>query len=242
MNTAPGDHEAVGAYVLDALPPGERAAFENHLAACAACREEAARLMDAVVGLAEAGSLPPDDAARARVLAGIRDIRQETPPGRPAPARRLLPWALAACLAAAVAGGSVAWWQHEEARDARHTAQQQERRTASLADVITAPDATVRTGELSDGGRASVVMSRRKQKAAFVATGLPALGEGKVYQLWYADNGTAFRSGGLLSGEGGRQGRVLLGSLGRATAIGITVEPAGGSKQPTAAPLAVVQF
>ncbi|WP_405551258.1 anti-sigma factor domain-containing protein [Streptomyces sp. NBC_01171] len=241
MSTAPGDHDAVGAYVLDALPPDERAAFENHLAACAACREEAAQLMEAVVGLAEAVSLPPDDAARARVLADIRHIRQETPPARPSRAQRLLPWALAACLAAAVAGGSIAWWQHEEARDARRTAQEQERRTASLADVVTAPDATVRTAELSNGGRASVVMSRQKQKAAFVATGLPALGEGKVYQLWYADNGT-FRTGGLLSGTGGRQGRVLLGPLGRATAVGITVEPAGGSKQPTAAPLAVVQL
>ncbi|MFK4107908.1 anti-sigma factor domain-containing protein [Streptomyces sp. NPDC002176] len=241
MNAAPGEHDAVGAYVLDALPPDERAAFENHLAACAACREEAAQLMDAVVGLAEATALPPDDAARARVLAGIRNTRQETPPARPGHGRRLLPWALAACLAAAVAGGSVAWWQHEEARDARRTAQEQERRTTSLADVVTAPDATVRTGELSNGARASVVMSRQQRKAAFVAAGLPALGGGKVYQLWYADNGT-FRSGGLLSGAGGRQGRVLLGPLGRATAVGITVEPAGGSKQPTATPLGVVQL
>ncbi|NEB90377.1 anti-sigma factor [Streptomyces bauhiniae] len=242
MTTAPGDHDAVGAYVLDALPPDERAAFENHLAACTACQEEAAQLMEAVVGLAEAVSLPPDDAARARVLAGIRDVRQETPPARPGRAQRVLPWALAACLAAAVAGGSIAWWQHEEAGDARRTAQEQERRTASLADVLTAPDSTVRTGELSNGGRGSVVVSRQKQKAAFLATGLPALSEGKVYQLWYADNGTTFRSGGLLPGRGGRQGRVLLGPLGRATAIGITVEPAGGSKQPTAAPLAVVQL
>ncbi|GHE95561.1 hypothetical protein E5082_22965 [Streptomyces griseoluteus] len=242
MSAAPGDHDAVGAYVLDALPPDERAAFENHLAACAACREEAAQLMEAVVGLAEAVSLPPDDAARTRVLAEIRNIRQETPPARPSRAQRLLPWALAACLAAAVAGGSTAWWQHEEAREARRTAQEQERRTSSLAEVVTAPDATVRTGDLSNGGRASVVMSRQKQKAAFVATGLPVLGEGKVYQLWYADNGTTFRSGGLLSGTGGRQGRVLLGPLGRATAVGITVEPAGGSNQPTTTPLGVVQL
>ncbi|MFD4786902.1 anti-sigma factor domain-containing protein [Streptomyces sp. NPDC058459] len=241
MNSVPGDHDAVGAYVLDALPPDERAAFENHLAACAACREEAARLMEAVVGLAEATALPPDDAARARVLAGIRNTRQETPPARADRARRLLPWALAACLAVAVAGGSVAWWQHEEARDARRTAQEQERRTASLADVVTAPDATVRTGELSNGARASVVVSRQRQRSAFVAAGLPALGGGRVYQLWYADNG-AFRPAGLLSGTGGRQGRVLLGPLGRATAVGITAEPAGGSKQPTAAPLAVVQL
>ncbi|BDH06260.1 MULTISPECIES: anti-sigma factor [Streptomyces] len=239
MTTGPGDHDAVGAYVLDALPADERAAFENHLAACAACREEAAQLMEAVVGLAEAAPLGPDDAARARVLESIRHTRQETPTVRVSRARRLLPWALAACLAAAVAGGSVAWWQYEEARDARRTALDEERRSASLAEVVTAPDATVRTGELSNGGKAGVVVSRQQAKAAFVAAGLPALGGGKVYQLWYADNGT-FRPAGLLSGSGGRQGRVLLGPLGRATAVGITVEPTGGSKQPTTAPLAVV--
>ncbi|MFE0347567.1 anti-sigma factor [Streptomyces griseoluteus] len=91
-------------------------------------------------------------------------------------------------------------------------------------------------------GWPSVVMSRQKQKAAFVATGLPALGKGKVYRLWYAGNGITFRSGGLLSGTGGWPGRVLLGPLGRATAIGITVEPAGGSNQPATTPPGVVQL
>jgi hypothetical protein len=33
-----------GAYVLGALPPGERAAYERHLAGCAACRESVAEI------------------------------------------------------------------------------------------------------------------------------------------------------------------------------------------------------
>ena len=43
MSTGP-DHDrwadAAGAYLLGALPDDERAAFEAHLAGCAACREE----------------------------------------------------------------------------------------------------------------------------------------------------------------------------------------------------------
>ncbi|CAN5627474.1 hypothetical protein BH23CHL5_BH23CHL5_27350 [soil metagenome] len=35
-----GGHDAIGAYVLDALPPAERLAFEEHLATCDQCQGE----------------------------------------------------------------------------------------------------------------------------------------------------------------------------------------------------------
>ncbi|MEA2513836.1 MAG: hypothetical protein QOJ59_3323 [Thermomicrobiales bacterium] len=41
-------HDAVGAYVLDALPDQERAAFETHLATCEACRREVGELAPVV--------------------------------------------------------------------------------------------------------------------------------------------------------------------------------------------------
>jgi hypothetical protein len=41
-------HDAVGAYVLDALPEDERAAFVAHLATCEACRREVAQLTPVV--------------------------------------------------------------------------------------------------------------------------------------------------------------------------------------------------
>ncbi|MFF4894829.1 anti-sigma factor domain-containing protein [Streptomyces sp. NPDC001068] len=241
MKPEPDLHEAVGAYVLDALPPGERAAFENHLATCAACRGEAEQLMDAVVGLAEAGALPPYDPSRSRVLEEIHHTYQETPPAPARRGHRLLPWALAACVAAAAAGGTTAWWQRQETQNAEHTALREQQRTAALTEVLTAPDATLRSGALSNGAQASVIVSRQEEKTAFIASGLPALGQEKVYQLWYADNGV-YRPAGLLAGSGGQQARVLLGALGRATAVGITAEPAGGSRRPTSPPLAVVEL
>lgn len=49
---APGQppHDAVGAYLLDALPEAERRTFERHLASCEACQQEA-RDLAPVVGL-----------------------------------------------------------------------------------------------------------------------------------------------------------------------------------------------
>ncbi|MFI6023687.1 anti-sigma factor domain-containing protein [Streptomyces sp. NPDC051287] len=241
MKAEPNLHEAVGAYVLDALPPDERATFAAHMAACANCRKEAQQLMEAVVGLAEGGALPPDDGARSRLLDEIRRTKQETFPPRARRGHRLLPWALAACVAATAASGTTAWLQHEQARNAEHTALREQQSTAALAEVFTAPDATLRTSALSNGAQAGVVLSRQEGKTAFIASGLPALGQEKVYQLWYADNGV-YRPAGLLAGSGGRQARILLGALGRATAVGITTEPAGGSRRPTSPPLAIVEL
>ncbi|MFI6938501.1 anti-sigma factor [Streptomyces sp. NPDC050418] len=62
------------------------------------------------------------------------------------------------------------------------------------------------------------------------------LPDGRVDQMWFAD-GASMRSAGLLSGEGVERVVLLLdGRIGGATAVGITVEPAGGSTRPTTEP------
>ncbi|WP_371129444.1 anti-sigma factor [Streptomyces sp. TLI_105] len=48
------------------------------------------------------------------------------------------------------------------------------------------------------------------------------------------------RPAGLPDDTGDRATRVLEGPLGNAVAVGITVEPAGGSAQPTTEPLGVI--
>jgi anti-sigma-K factor RskA len=144
----------------------------------------------------------------------------------------------------AVGLGGVAAWQHSQADDARAraTQAQEEARNAQAAitDVLTAPDATIHTGELSDGATAAVVVSRQKAEAVFTAHGLPTLTGGKVYELWYAEPTGELRAAGLLPGSGDLSARVLDGLLGDAVAVGITVEPPGGSRQPTSEPLGMV--
>lgn len=96
------------------------------------------------------------------------------------------------------------------------------------------------TEELTDGTSAAVVVSRQQARAVFTARDLPALPDDKVYELWYAAEAGGLRPAGLLNSSGDRASRVLEGPLGDAVAVGITVEPAGGSDQPTTEPLGII--
>ncbi|MFG2093392.1 zf-HC2 domain-containing protein [Streptomyces sp. NPDC048612] len=77
MSAVEDPHEAVGAYVLHALPPEEAAAFSQHLAGCDACTREAADLDAAVACLADAEAVAPPEALRRRVLQQIATTAQE---------------------------------------------------------------------------------------------------------------------------------------------------------------------
>ncbi|WP_407555264.1 anti-sigma factor [Streptomyces sp. Pv4-95] len=240
MNPTEDPHLAVGAYVLHALPPDEAAAFENHLAGCDACTRERADLAAAAARLAAAEPVTPPAPLRQRVLDTVATTRQEQVV-RPAaaPRRRVMRFLLAACLAAAAALGGVTVWQSQEAGDARARMAEAESRSTGLTDVLAAPDATIRTQKLADGATASVVASRSQRQAALIAAGLPQLTRDQVYEIWYA-NADELRPAGLLPGTGGRQTHLLAGRLDGATAVGITVEPAGGSEQPTSTPLGLI--
>ncbi|MET9257594.1 anti-sigma factor [Streptomyces sp. NPDC003717] len=247
-------HDQVGAYVLHALPAAERSAFENHLAGCAACRQEADASASLLARLA--GTPLPEEGApvtapqrvRARVLDQAALIaRERAGPARvtaPRRARRRAPaLALAATVAAAALGG-VAAWQRSEATDARQQAARTEGAAREAADrltsVLTASDAAVHTARLPDGASVGIVVAASENRAAFTAQSLPALSGGRVYELWYAAGTEQLRPAGLVSGRGGAAIRLMEGWIGDAVAVGISVEPAGGSQQPTTQPLAVV--
>ncbi|MDQ0579828.1 anti-sigma factor [Streptomyces rishiriensis] len=239
-------HLAIGAYVLYALPPAEETAFENHLAGCDACHREAADLLETTARLgASVRSVPVTAQARARTLRTVAHTRQDRAPHRPrAPGHRVLRFALAVSVAAAAVLGGVAVRQHVEADDARARAvrAEQQARTAGAAitEILTAPDATVHTASLTGGTTAAVVVSLDQARAVFAAYGLPALTGGRVYELWYAAEAGDVRSAGLVAGSAPNGSHVLKGSPADAVTVGITVEPAGGSPQPTTEPLGVI--
>ncbi|MFJ9719797.1 anti-sigma factor domain-containing protein [Streptomyces sp. NPDC101213] len=243
--TSGGDlHLAVGAYVLHALPPAEEAAFEEHLAGCADCRAEMAAHLEIVTRLAgaESASVPPH--VRARTLDAISRTTQDRP-RRPPEAghragHRAVRFALAASTAAAALLGGVAAWQHSRADDARDRAARADAAGRALTELVTAPDATLHTAALTGGGAAAVVVSRSEARAVFAARDLPALKGDEVYELWYAAEAGGLRPAGLLPGAAERASRVLRGPPAGAVAVGITIEPAGGSRQPTTDPLAVI--
>ncbi|MER7108358.1 anti-sigma factor [Streptomyces sp. NPDC000229] len=234
-------HAPSGAYALNALPDDERAEFERHLEDCSACAQEVRELSATAARLGSAAASAPPPAMKARVLSEITTVRQlppRTPPGATAPpagsgrAWRLPRMVLAACVAAAAAFGGVALWQHQEARQAQQQAQRAEEQAADMARVLAAPDARTVTGT-KGGAKATVIVSRAENSAVFLSSGLPELPSGKTYQLWFDDGGT-MRPAGLTRADGGL---VMEGDVDGARGMGITVEPAGGSPQPTSKPV-----
>ncbi|MCH0542114.1 anti-sigma factor [Streptomyces sp. MUM 203J] len=238
-------HAPTGAYALDALPDDEREAFERHLRDCRACAQEVRELTATAARLGLAVAAVPPPAMKESVIDRIRTVRQlppEVPPsgpdrtaGRGRPLSRLV---LAACLAAAAALGGVAVWQHQEALQAEQRAERTRQQVEEMARVLAAPDARTATGTVGAGTHATVVVSRAEDRAVFVASGLPELPGGRTYQLWFAD-GDSMRPAGLLRDDGAV---VMDGEVGAATGMGITVEPVGGSPQPTTDPLAVMDL
>lgn len=243
MNTA-DPHLLTGAYALHALPDDERADFERHLSGCESCAVEVAEFTATAARLASAASEPVRAALRGQVLRRVAGVRQ-VPPGKAAQARRPVPrgrgparWALAACVAAAAVFGGTAVWQYERAQDARQQAALAERHADEVAGVLGAPDAATRSARMA-GGTGTLVVSAGRDRAVFVASGMAAPPEGRVYQLWFADGGR-MRPAGLLGT--GRAGQTVLmrGRVDGAFGVGVTVEPAGGSRQPTTKPLGLL--
>ncbi|MFF9011953.1 anti-sigma factor domain-containing protein [Streptomyces sp. NPDC014870] len=240
-------HTLTGAYVLDALDTEEeRQAVARHLTQCPSCAQEVRELSEtaAHLGRAVAESVGPE--LRSAVLRRIVTVRQEPPrttsgAGGAAWARslRLLPrWALAASLVGTVALGGVAVWQYERAEDAERAARQAQSATTDLAAVLAAPDARMATARIGDAV-GTVVHSPSLNRTAFAASSMPPPPAGKVYQLWYDDHGT-MRSAGLMPTGVTASTTLLSGRTDGAEAVGITLEPAGGSPQPTSTPLAVI--
>ncbi len=232
----------VAAYALGALPPAEAAAVAEHLRTCERCREEYGFLRPAVTAVgysAEACADPAMGAVaspllKARVMKHVRAgaVRRAVPLLWPAYA------AAAACLAIALIAG--AFDISLNGRLARERAAMALERTAmaqqaeTMAD-FTAPDALRRRfphGEVLVHGRRLYIAMRDMT--------MPP--RGRVYQAWTVRNGSKRVEPSKTFVPAGRGMTVvrLPEVATRIAAVAISVEPAGGSDQPTTKPIAVV--
>jgi anti-sigma-K factor RskA len=255
--TEPTDlHALTGAYVLDALDDDERALFETHLEACDACAREVAELREPAARLSATTNVPPPPGLRERVLAEAARTPQErgSHPDELA-ARRALPrtaatpWgyrltaAAAAVLLVAVAGlAYLVVDLNDRLAETEATAERARDTAETVSAVLAAPDATLVTSEAPGGAAARVVVSPSRGEAVLVAEGLaPAPGE-RTYQLWLIDEDGATSAGLFDTDADGRATEVLAGDLAGAAAIGVTLEPAGGSRQPTTEPVLAIEL
>ena len=112
---------------------------------------------------------------------------------------------------------------------------------AALANILAADDAQRASAPVETGGTATLVWSNTLGQSAVLVDGLPELPDGKVYEAWYIDASGAASAGTFAPVEAGTTWHVLDGTMSAGDAVGVTVEPSGGSEQPTTTPILVLQ-
>jgi anti-sigma-K factor RskA len=251
----PEPHTLAGAYAMDALDGQDRARFERHLERCEECTREVAGLHEATARLAGAAAVRPPDALKELLLAETARTRQLPPvtrgapaatarrgpaaPDRPARLRgRLRAPRLAVVLAGVAVLAAVAVWASGTV--VRSSPPAQSAVSHDVATVLTAPDLAVLTGRVRTGGTATVMMSRRDRMLVFAAAGLRALPGSQCYELWLMGPGADRPAGLLPMPKHGMSGPVVAVGLRTGDRLGLTVEPAHGSRRPTSSMILVL--
>lgn len=253
-----------GAYAVNALDEAEREEFEQHLAECAHCAQEVRELQATVAELAAEPATGPPDRLKQRVLDEVTRTPQDPPDhqepgprervtslgrhraqrsqraGRPSTSRLTAAAAAAAIVLAAALGG-VAIYSQQQLTEAEQRAEQAQAVNAEMAEIMHAPDAAV-TSSAADGATATVVASREMGRTAFLGEDLPGVAEDETYQLWtIGPDGPD--SGGLLDrDEHGTIQPQVTDLPEQADQVAVTVEPAGGSEEPTTDPVMAMEL
>ncbi|MEU9478318.1 anti-sigma factor [Streptomyces sp. NPDC048191] len=245
-------HSLAAPYALDALEPGERRRFEKHLQGCDRCAAEVRELGEDAVRLAWSTAAHAPPALRERVLAAVRTTPQDQarvpertpqlpphvwgtqpPPGRTrAPRSRPLfvPFATATAAAALVVASLFAVQAHhtQDRLDAEQA------RGREIAHVLAAPDARATSSKDARGRGIGVIASASAREAVVTLSGYGTPAGGRVRQLWLMRPRAQPRSLGLFAGD---TPLVAKGLDTSSTSLAVTVEPDGGSAQPTSQPI-----
>jgi anti-sigma-K factor RskA len=249
--TRKDDASLSGAYALNALDAEEAKAFEAHLAESEDTRNEVTELADTAVllGLAVAPETPPAS-LKASIMAQLATTPQLDREPATSPDARFAGRAETAAqarwfqrpvnaiigIAAAVAliiGGGVAV-------NAISTNVTQSAEANQLAAIQAASDSQSLKGSVAGGGKATLVYAPSLKASALIVEGMNALPADKVYELWYINEAGARPAGTFTIGPDGKMWQVLEGTMTPGDAVGVTVEPHGGSTAPTTDPVLVL--
>jgi len=256
-------HTLTGVYALDALEPGgELTRFNRHLGRCQSCASEVRGFREVATALAFAATTEPPPEMRDQVMAAVARTRQLPPevrtharPRRTRSAAPWLPWLSGAIATAAIAvavffGFAQAHTQNElnqaraqnqalAAAQARVEAELNQAREhdQALAEILGAPHVTLLSQRTTKGGVAVVVLDAATRKLVVATSGLPALPAGQVYQLWLIGPVKTVSAGLLPTAQAGVTTPVVATGITKGDKLGLTVEPAGGSSQPTTLPI-----
>lgn len=258
MNKQEDAHLLSGAYALDAVTPEEAALVEAAMAESEDLHSEVVGLADTAVALGL--SLPPmapPARLRASILDAIESLPQESsedaplsipslpeapeefqpvvvatmptgghvPPRRRRRRRAMVLLVSAVTAIALFAGGGLV---------TRSLFQNQ----MEFTQISTASDVQSSTAGVAGGGTATVYWSKAEHRTAVVLTGVEAPSD-KVLQLWSV-RGDTVTSAGLYEPQGGEHYVLLSGTPNAKETLAVSIEPAGGSTQPTTKPIVAV--
>jgi anti-sigma-K factor RskA len=99
--------------------------------------------------------------------------------------------------------------------------------------VFAAPDVRTVSGQIPSGGTATVVFSREKNAGVLVMNNVAPPAPGTVYQMWLIGDKGPESAGTMDAKAVAPSTTAVLPDLGSSKALAFTVEPPGGSAQPT---------
>jgi anti-sigma-K factor RskA len=206
-------HELTAGYALDALDSTELGVYEEHLAHCERCQAELGVLAAGAAALAFAVEpAQPPDALRERILEAARAERPNVVSLRRPYASvgvRVL------AVAASVAAVGLGIWN------------------IALHNRLDRSHEALR-GVRLHGAAGSVVVGANGQ-GTLVVDGLAAAPAGKTYEAWVIRGGKAEPAGLFRAGRKTALVRLTR-HVPQGAIVAVTVEPAGGSPQPTTKP------
>ena len=241
------DHERFeelkDAYVLGALPEEDRREFEEYFAAHPGRQAEIEEL-SAVAGLLALSpqEQEPSPELRRRIMGAVRAEAAEADTVHPRAGRRS--WLaglretvgvrdLALAAAAMLVIGLFSWSMllQGEVRDLQG-------RVQGLQSQPQGPQMITLGGAGTKQGARVELVTLDGDRAVLMAENMPPVPEGKTYQIWVIRGDTPQPSG-LFEPKGDSIAAVVEKPVEGADAVAVTVEPEGGSKEPTTDPMLV---
>jgi anti-sigma-K factor RskA len=211
-------------YALHAVSESERAEIERRLAAAPdpvaqAFDDEVRAVRETMAVLSAGTAVEPPGQLRDRVLATVAEDSVVALRPRASRANRWRNGLLAAAAALVIGLGGLGVGL--AIRPTPSTAEQ----------VFAAPDVRTVTDDIPSGGTATLVFSRERDAGVLLMNNVAAPQPGTVYQMWLLRDAGP-ESAGIMDTVAPSTTAVLP-DLGDSTALAFTVEPGGGSAQPT---------
>jgi anti-sigma-K factor RskA len=241
--------ELLGAYGLDAVDGEERTELEEHLETCPRCRAELDSLREVAAAIGNSVE-PLPDGLWSHIAARLPERREdeEPPPmpgltsegrapfrgatrGRRRPKRALVTTVGAIAVAAAAVAVVLAIGLVRADNTASNLRSARAGPSSTVTAALHAPGHRLITLDSGSHAALAQVVVVPSGQGYLVSSKLPALSDGRTYQLW-AVEGKQPISLGLL-GTSPRQAAFTMAGTTPPTHLAITAEPPGGSVLPT---------